>query len=65
MQLGYSQVFKQYKQSRLIKTNNLEGETNTTMVFLLIKYKIDEDKEYTLEDYKVIIPMDKFFDVIK
>ena len=33
--------------------------------FLPTKYKINEDKEYMLEDYKVIIPADKFFNIIK
>jgi len=29
------------------------------------KYEIDKNKECTLEDYKVVVPVDKFFDIIK
>ena len=35
------------------------------MVYLLSKEEMDNDKEYSLQDYKVVIPSDDFYNVIK
>ena len=35
------------------------------MVYLLSKEEMDDDREYLLQDYKVVVPLDDFYNAIK
>ena len=48
----------------MIKTKNLEEEA-IVIVYLPSKEEMDDNKEYLLQDYKVVILSDNFYNAIK
>ena len=48
----------------MIKIRNLEEEA-IVMVYLLSKEEMDNNREYSLQDYKVVVLLDNFYNVIK